>query len=53
MKPNDGFLSGGKHLLLNNFKIKILDNSRLYEYICQHFLATIMRSCKYEIQTIK
>lgn len=39
MKPNTGSLSG--------------DMARIYEYISQHFVATLMKQCIYEVTTVK
>nr|pir hypothetical protein Y48C3A.q - Caenorhabditis elegans [Caenorhabditis elegans] len=39
MRPNHGGLSG--------------DMSRIYEYVSQHFVATLMKQCVYEVTTVK
>ncbi|KAF7637397.1 DNA topoisomerase [Meloidogyne graminicola] len=60
MKAKDGMLSGGqrnyfsKWLHYKTLSICIENNHlRMYEYITQHFLATLMPSCKYVTKTIK
>ncbi|KAI1722746.1 DNA topoisomerase domain-containing protein [Ditylenchus destructor] len=39
MKADDGYLSG--------------DHAQVYNYICQHFFATLMRPCKYITKTAR
>ncbi|CAI5441973.1 unnamed protein product [Caenorhabditis angaria] len=39
MKPNNGQLSG--------------DMARIYDYVAQHFIATLMKPCIYEVTTVK
>ncbi|CAB3411068.1 unnamed protein product [Caenorhabditis bovis] len=39
MKPSNGQLSG--------------DHARIYDYVAQHFIATLMKPCIYEITTVK
>uniref|UniRef100_A0A915M5C6 DNA topoisomerase n=1 Tax=Meloidogyne javanica TaxID=6303 RepID=A0A915M5C6_MELJA len=50
LKAKDSWLSGGD---INYILVIWIHHLRIYEYIVQHFLATLMPSCKYLTKTIK